>query len=292
MKVRLPVLTYPLSRQYPWKHANVIGYSSLAVGLLIIVPIACELLSISSYVGTHSYLTPSGSTSGYQMVSTLSGDFGFTKVHWFNRWHILPYPTPGSYCEPTTLTIGDTFVTSVGLFTWSYRGLTPRVGDPGKDSGASYRGTSLDSCDVVQLAMTGDLMNRKTSIAAVVECLDEELPMYATTSWTSSLSWVESSWFQNMRTNGTGVPLANISYMCVCATSMRLTLLNLIISLTGLIWRVMISSISCHSVWECPTRQQSLSSPGSLNTRHVPQHHVLPNFSLYRTSSGRLLASF
>ena len=114
--------------------------------------------------------------TGYQTISSLNNDWKTVTSHWYNRF--VTAPEPGSLCDPAAYAVGDTFATTVGLFTWTIQGLA--------ESPISYKGSSLDLCDVASMTMAVDSRSWTASVTVTIGCKGQ-LHVVATTKYSSSL---------------------------------------------------------------------------------------------------------
>jgi hypothetical protein len=109
---------------------------------------------------------------GYETVPSYSSDFNVTENHWFDKF--LPRaakPKPGSLCDPRLLGLGDTITTNYTMFKYSISAIdTANAGD----SGLSYRGWTLDNCDITSLFVNADSNTFIIDFTALVTCKADE----------------------------------------------------------------------------------------------------------------------
>ncbi|KAJ7811071.1 hypothetical protein B0H14DRAFT_3479998 [Mycena olivaceomarginata] len=126
----MPLLQYPITRTFPGRAFSYTAFAGAAVVLLF-------LAVLNAAVG------------GYETVPIYNSDFNVTENHWFDKF--IPrsvMPKPGSLCDPRLLGLGDTITTNYTMFEYSISAIdTANAGD----SGFSYRGWTLDNCDITSL---------------------------------------------------------------------------------------------------------------------------------------------
>jgi hypothetical protein len=157
--------------------------------------------------------------TGYQTISSLNNDWKTVTTHWYNRF--VAAPEPGSLCDPVGFAVGDTFATTVGLFTWVIQGLA--------ESPISYKGSSLDLCDVGTMTMALDSRSWTASVTVTIGCKGQ-LHVIATTGISSSLV---SDWSSDLLVRGPDVKspsqalITNTTLLYVLVASKRLWLTSL-----------------------------------------------------------------
>ncbi|KAJ2922561.1 hypothetical protein H1R20_g14534, partial [Candolleomyces eurysporus] len=91
---------------------------------------------------------------GYDPTTVFHANFNITQEFWFDRFIPFIAQTPGTLCDAHVFNVGESLVTNVSLFEWKVEGVyRPNAGG----SGFSYRGETLDNCDIQQVALNGDI---------------------------------------------------------------------------------------------------------------------------------------
>jgi hypothetical protein len=105
--------------------------------------------------------------AGYETVTAFDSDFNVTQTHWFDRFTPSLIRKSGTLCDPRLLALGETFNTNYTLFQYSIASIdVPNTGD----SGLSYKGWTLDNCDITSLYVNADDHTVNMDLTAIVSC--------------------------------------------------------------------------------------------------------------------------
>jgi hypothetical protein len=119
---------------------------------------------------------------GYETVTVFQPDFNATQSFWYHRFG-LGISAPGTLCDPRDFNSGDTFTTNYSLFEWN---LVTVANDSSRS--LVYRGSTLETCDVIALYMDAHLQPRSADLTAVITCDDVDgFHLLATTSFSVGL---------------------------------------------------------------------------------------------------------
>ncbi|KAG8995952.1 hypothetical protein FRB94_008689 [Tulasnella sp. JGI-2019a] len=127
--------------------------------------------------------------TGYEIVSVVQSDFDKVPDLWF--WRFGNKPLPGTLCDPRVLNMGDNFFTNYTLLPWTIDTIFEK---PPLDFSfnasrnptiptLSYSGHNLDNCDIVNMAVTGNLQPPAYTFKASVICNDTDLPIMMSTTY-------------------------------------------------------------------------------------------------------------
>ena len=95
-----------------------------------------------------------------------------------------PVPAPGTLCDPHVFNTGDPFTTNYAFFEWTVESI---IQANAGNSGLSYKGETLNGCDVSSIYMDGDLRTWSVAFTVVLQCQHENLyKISAKTSFTIS----------------------------------------------------------------------------------------------------------
>ncbi|KAF6759926.1 hypothetical protein DFP72DRAFT_1063659 [Ephemerocybe angulata] len=134
---RIPLLEYPITRPFDSPWFSVVAYT---VGLITIV-----ILSVVNVA-----------LVGYDPVSVFRSDFNSTERYWFDKFtpSFASRSQPGKQCDAHVFNVGDSLITNSSLFDWKVEAVyKPNAGE----AGVSYRGSTLEMCDIVGLSVLTDL---------------------------------------------------------------------------------------------------------------------------------------
>ncbi len=112
------------------------------------------------------------------MIQTPNKNFNSTDPHWWNRF--APFHKPGSLCSSQNFTTGDTVTTTYSLFQWTI--ISPNATNLSASS-VAYKGTNLDSCDVLYMGIDANIQGPSVSAYATIQCDDPQAPLIMRTSW-------------------------------------------------------------------------------------------------------------
>ncbi|KAF5342114.1 hypothetical protein D9611_001482 [Ephemerocybe angulata] len=134
---RIPRLEYPLTRPFDSQWLSAIAYT---IGFVSIV-----VLSIANVA-----------LVGYDTVSGFRSNFNSTEKYWFDAFtpSFASRSKPGKQCDAHVFDVGDSLITNSSLFDWSVNAV---VKANAGESGFSYKGETLDNCDVIEINLFGDL---------------------------------------------------------------------------------------------------------------------------------------
>ncbi|TEB34781.1 hypothetical protein FA13DRAFT_1729438 [Coprinellus micaceus] len=132
----LPALEYPITREFGSPGVTAVAYT---LGFSTIV-ILC-LVNVALV--------------GYEPTTLFQSNFNATQHFWYHSFvPSFASHQAGKKCDAHVFNVGDSLVTNASIFEWRL----DRVGHPNAaDSGFSYKGENLDNCDVVQVAIYGDI---------------------------------------------------------------------------------------------------------------------------------------
>jgi len=115
-----------------------------------------------------------------------------TETHWFNRYIPPLIPKPGTLCDPRLLGLGDTFTTNYALFQYTMASVDiPNAGI----SGLSYKGWTLDNCDITSLYVNADAHTFVMDFTAIVSCRADGTQILQGTNYeiTARTDWSQST---------------------------------------------------------------------------------------------------
>ncbi|KAG8843577.1 hypothetical protein FRB96_003902 [Tulasnella sp. 330] len=162
---QLPRFSYTITRDIHWR-VEPLAYLVALLVVAILIPL--------NYVLT-----------GYQVVSAASQDYNYVPSHWYYRF--ARRPKPGSYCDEYKFTIGDSFLTNTSILTYQLVAVFGDGDGSGATSSISYKGTTLQDCDVSYMSAIADARLQTSTIVAGVACTNETgFPVIFSTSFASS----------------------------------------------------------------------------------------------------------
>ncbi|KAF5342438.1 hypothetical protein D9611_001508 [Ephemerocybe angulata] len=134
---RIPPLDYPLTRPFeaPWLSAVAYTLGFISIVILCILNVALV---------------------GYDPITVFRSDFNSIESYWFDPLtpSFARRSQPGKQCEAHLFNVGDSLITNSSLFDWSVDAIfRANAGD----AGYSYKGDTMDNCDVIQVSVFGDL---------------------------------------------------------------------------------------------------------------------------------------
>ncbi|KAF6757304.1 hypothetical protein DFP72DRAFT_1113259 [Ephemerocybe angulata] len=134
---RIPPLDYPLTRPFeaPWLSAVAYTLGFISIVILCILNVALV---------------------GYDPITVFRSDFNSIESYWFDPLtpSFARRSQPGKQCEAHLFNVGDSLITNSSLFDWSVDAIFKANAG---DAGYSYKGNTLDNCDVTQVSVFGDL---------------------------------------------------------------------------------------------------------------------------------------
>ncbi|KAF5311430.1 hypothetical protein D9611_011619 [Ephemerocybe angulata] len=134
---RIPRLEYSITRPFdsPWVSALAYALGFITIVILTIVNVALV---------------------GYETVSEFRSDFNSTKPYWFDAFtpSFASRSQPGKQCAEHVFDVGDSLITNSSLFDWKVDAVFKANAG---ETGFSYKGGTLENCDVVQVTLFGDL---------------------------------------------------------------------------------------------------------------------------------------
>ncbi|KAG9034189.1 hypothetical protein FRB95_013709 [Tulasnella sp. JGI-2019a] len=157
-RVSLPQLSYPITRKVEWKWGPVV-YLLAAMAFIILIPVNYAL-------------------TGYETVTQSSPDYRLVQHHWYDAF---VHKTPEAPCDPYKSTVGDSFITNLGIFTYHIAHI---FGGNATSTTVAYTGQTLEECDVAYMSTTTDARYRSSTIAAYIACKSEaQFPVVFTTAF-------------------------------------------------------------------------------------------------------------
>ncbi|KAF6758566.1 hypothetical protein DFP72DRAFT_844947 [Ephemerocybe angulata] len=102
-------------------------------------------------------------------ISVFRSDFNSTEEYWFDALtpSFAARSKPGKQCDPHVFDVRDSLVTNSSLFDWKVDAvLKANAGE----SGFSYKGDTLDNCDVNQITLLVDLTAWSIEGEMVMNC--------------------------------------------------------------------------------------------------------------------------
>ncbi|KAF8896200.1 hypothetical protein BD779DRAFT_1608509 [Infundibulicybe gibba] len=170
---------YSLTRRFRWP-----WFSPMATVAAVVVLALLTTLNVA--------------LTGYQTKTVFEDNFNVTQTHWYDK--------PGTLCDSHVFNVGDSLTTNYTIFQWSIE----TVNKPNAaSSGVSYRGSTLQDCDLSNLYIDGDMRTRTIKLTAVAKCeVKGEFEVNAKTTFAvSALAGVHSPLLGVLKsspTNGTG----------------------------------------------------------------------------------------
>ncbi|KAG8997702.1 hypothetical protein FRB94_007498 [Tulasnella sp. JGI-2019a] len=164
-----PRFNYPITRDIRWR-LEPFAYVLAVIAIGILIPLNYAL-------------------TGYETITQPNLDYNYAPYHWYNRF--VPPPKPGSSCDAYKFSVGDSFVIGPGIFTYQLASILG-TGDGAGDgtnvlSSISYKGQTLEYCDVGYMSVSIDARLQVSTIVARVACTDQTLfPVLFTTSFQST----------------------------------------------------------------------------------------------------------
>ncbi|KAJ7431058.1 hypothetical protein B0H11DRAFT_2132556 [Mycena galericulata] len=169
----LPNLEYPITRTYPWPLFAPFAFGGAAVALVVLTVINVAL-------------------EGYDTIPSFNSNFNVTDNHWYDRFiPSVALAKPGTLCDPLLLGLGDTVTTNNTLFQYTIASIdTANAGD----SGVSYKGWTLDNCDITAIYVNGNVATFMVDFTAVVSCAADAVQVAQGTNYeiTIRADWSES----------------------------------------------------------------------------------------------------
>ncbi|KAF8192657.1 hypothetical protein K438DRAFT_2017864 [Mycena galopus ATCC 62051] len=143
-----PNLDYPVTRAFPSTFSTA-AFLSATVVIIFLVVINVALV-------------------GYNTVTQFNSDFNVTQHFWYDIFiPSVAQTTPGTLCDPRLVQLGDTVTTNYTLFQYTVALIDqPNAGD----AGLSYRGWTLENCDITTLFFNADGWTFSIDHTALVVC--------------------------------------------------------------------------------------------------------------------------
>ncbi|KAG9034200.1 hypothetical protein FRB95_013720 [Tulasnella sp. JGI-2019a] len=161
-RLRLPPLSYSITRDVEWKWDPFV-YLVAAMAFIILIPINYAL-------------------TGYETVTQSSPIYQPVQHHWQD---VFTHKSPDAPCDPYKLTVGESFITTPGIFTYHLANI---FGSNATSSTIAYTGQTLEECDVTYMSTTADARSQSSTITAYVACKSEaQFPVVFTTSFRSDV---------------------------------------------------------------------------------------------------------
>ncbi|KAF7365968.1 hypothetical protein MVEN_00472400 [Mycena venus] len=182
-----PNLDYPVTREFPSKFSTA-AFLGATVVVIFLVVINVALV-------------------GYNTVTQFSSDFNVTQHFWYDIFiPSIAQTTPGTLCDARLLQLGDTVTTNYTLFQYVVALIDqPNAGD----AGLSYRGWTLENCDIAALFFNADGSTFSIDYTALVACRATDVQVAAGNDFEITLraDWSQSL-LQGKYTSLLGVQLA------------------------------------------------------------------------------------
>ncbi|KAJ7079266.1 hypothetical protein B0H15DRAFT_954121 [Mycena belliarum] len=134
MLLSMPSIEYPITRDFPGRLFAPFAFAGafILIGCLAVINAALV---------------------GYETVTGFHSNFNVTQTLWFNRFLPMQASKAGKLCDPRLLSLGDTVTTNYTLFQYTLASIEkPNAGD----SSLSYKGWTLENCDITSLYVTGN----------------------------------------------------------------------------------------------------------------------------------------
>ncbi|KIK10071.1 hypothetical protein K443DRAFT_138164 [Laccaria amethystina LaAM-08-1] len=160
-------LDYPITRSFPqgWRWFTPLSFVGAFIALVFLCTINVAL-------------------TGYETVTVFQSDFNATQSFWYNKYMPFRVSTPGTLCDPHVFNVGDPFTTNYTFFEWTIDSITRANAG---NSGISYKGDTLNGCDVSSIYGDGDLRTWSVAFTVVIQCQQAILyEIRAKTSFTIS----------------------------------------------------------------------------------------------------------
>ncbi|KAJ7921309.1 hypothetical protein B0H13DRAFT_2416493 [Mycena leptocephala] len=109
--------------------------------------------------------------TGYETITVFQSDYNVTQSHWYHQYIPSLMPKPGTLCDSRVFNLGDTFTTNILC---------------SRDSGISYKGWTLENCDMTSLYLHGDANSYTIEYTAIVECRSDDYSFSARTDFSLS----------------------------------------------------------------------------------------------------------
>jgi hypothetical protein len=164
--------------------------------------------------------------TGYETVTVLQSDFNDSRPSLFDRFRFGGRSKQGNLCHPFESNVGNTFTTNYSLFEWELVTVA-KLNDSSRS--LIYRGSTLETCDVVALYLDAQMQIRSADLTALITCHNlDGFTLLAKTSFSVTLLSGKYSppllgatpeifgLRTNMSTNGrlTAVVLNRMSVLC------------------------------------------------------------------------------
>ncbi|KAJ7851481.1 hypothetical protein B0H13DRAFT_2254977 [Mycena leptocephala] len=157
-------LDYPLTRPFPGKYFAPAAFLGAFVVLVFLTTINVVL-------------------TGYETITVFQSDYNVTQSHWYHQYIPSLMPKPGTLCDSRVFNLGDTFTTNYTLFQYNIASV---VSANAGDSGISYKGWTLEDCDMTSLFIHGDANAYTIEYTAIVECRNDDYSFSARTDFSLS----------------------------------------------------------------------------------------------------------
>ncbi|KAJ7207247.1 hypothetical protein GGX14DRAFT_636808 [Mycena pura] len=130
----------------------------------------------------HAHLSTVALT-GYETITVFKSDYNAIQTFWFHAYIPSLNKEPGTLCDSRVFNLGDSFTTNYSLFPYSVASV---VSANAGDSGISYKGTTLENCDLSSLYLTGDISTYTIDYTAIITCRSDEFEFTARTDFSQS----------------------------------------------------------------------------------------------------------
>ncbi|KAK7055397.1 hypothetical protein R3P38DRAFT_1355361 [Favolaschia claudopus] len=157
-------LEYPLTRNFPGKYFSTAAFAGAIVLLVFLTTINVVL-------------------TGYETITVFRSDYNVTQSFWYDKYMPSQVPKAGTLCDSRFFNLGDTFTTNNTLFKYNIDSI---VNANAGDSGITYKGETLDHCDVTSIYLNADALQHTIDYTAVIECRTDEYSFSARTDFSLS----------------------------------------------------------------------------------------------------------
>ncbi|KAJ7096611.1 hypothetical protein B0H15DRAFT_920975 [Mycena belliarum] len=157
-------LDYPITRSFPGKWFSLAAYIGAFIVLVFLTTVNVAL-------------------TGYDTITVFQSDYNVTQTHWYQHYIPSLVPKAGTLCDSRVFNLGDTFTTNYTLFRYTVSSV---VNANAGDSGISYKGRTLEHCDITSLYVHGDVNAFTLDYTAVVTCRSEAYEFSARTDFSLS----------------------------------------------------------------------------------------------------------
>ncbi|KAJ7088558.1 hypothetical protein C8R43DRAFT_964947 [Mycena crocata] len=157
-------LEYTLTRPFPGRFFTLVSYLGAIIVLVFLTTINMAL-------------------TGYETITVFQSDYNVTQQHWYDQYLPSLVAEPGTLCDSRVFNLGDAFTTNYTLFQYTIASV---VRANAGDSGISYKGNTLENCDVTSLYVHGDVNAYTIEYTAIITCRTNDFEITARTDFSVS----------------------------------------------------------------------------------------------------------